>query len=309
MGTPLFATVCLKRLIEENINIVAVVTVPDKPLGRGLKVKPSPVKQEALAARIPVLQPENLRDPEFLSRIDEFEPDLFIIVAFRILPEDLFTKAGKGAVNLHGSLLPKYRGAAPINWAIINGEQETGITTFFLKKRVDTGNIIAQKKIIILPDMTAGKLHDIMAVQGANLLIKTIQMLKSGKVKTIAQDESIISKAPKINPGDCLINFNQPVENVHNFIRGLSPKPGAYTFLKNNRIHFYRSDVSDPQKKTAEPGTAVSGGDLNSLYIQCEPGCLEIKEIKPEGKRRMSVAEYRRGHDLPVGTVFTQLII
>ena len=182
MGTPQFSVVCLKMLYKAGVNIRAVVTAPDKPVGRGQKLAPSPVKVEALNSELPVLQPENLKDPSFLSQIDNINPDLIIIVAFRILPEDLFSKSKFGAVNLHGSLLPKYRGAAPINWAIINGESETGITTFFLKQKVDTGNIIDQEKIQITPLMTAGELHDLLAEKGAELLLKTIKKIESGNI-------------------------------------------------------------------------------------------------------------------------------
>jgi methionyl-tRNA formyltransferase len=304
MGTPQFAVVCLQKLIKSGLDIVSVVTAPDKPVGRGLKLLPSPVKSEALDSGLSVLQPENLKDPSFLSKIDFLKPDLMIIVAFRILPEVLFTKAKFGAVNLHGSLLPKYRGAAPINWAIINGETETGLTTFYLKQKVDTGNIIAQNKITISPLMTAGELHDIMAEKGADLLLETIRQIESNDVKTFMQKESEVSKAPKIFSEDCLVNFDQPAKKVHDFIRGLSPKPGAYTFYQNKRLHLFNSEFSDSDSKVDICGSLVDTDNSDALHIHCNPGILLIKEIKIEGKRRMPVADFLRGHTLKSDTIF-----
>jgi methionyl-tRNA formyltransferase len=305
MGTPLFAVVCLKKLCESGLNVIAVVTAPDKPVGRGLKLLPSPVKIEALDSGLPVLQPEDLKESAFLAQIDELQPDLMTIVAFRILPEVLFAKARLGAINLHGSLLPKYRGAAPINWAIINGESETGITTFFLKQKVDTGNIITQEKIPISPSMTAGELHDIMADRGSELLLKTIKQIENGNVKTSIQAESEVSKAPKIFPEDCLINFNQPVKKVHDFIRGLSPKPGAYSYYKDKRLKLFDSSISDSNNVRTDFGCLVSTGRSDVIHIQCNPGVIEIKEIKLEGKRQMPVADFLRGHALPIGIKFS----
>ena len=304
MGTPQFAVVCLKKMYDQGIDIAAVVTVPDKPVGRGQKLSPSPVKVESLNLNLPVLQPEDLKEPEFLSQIESLNADLMIIVAFRILPEVLFSKAIHGAVNLHGSLLPKYRGAAPINWAIINGESETGITTFFLKQKVDTGNVIAQEKIIITPSMTAGELHDIMAEKGADLILKTIDQIGRGAVKTFTQTDSEASKAPKIFPNDCLINFDQPVRKVHDFIRGLSPRPGAFTFYNNKRLQIFSSNIFDADLMKNKIGTLVGTGKSKVIYIQCNPGIVEIKEIKLEGKRRMTVEDFLRGHTFSADTFF-----
>ena len=303
MGTPPFAVVCLQKMLQEKVDVVAVVTAPDRPVGRGQKVRPSAVKEAALAAEIPVMQPEKLNDPGFLKEIEELKPDLMVIVAFRILPEALFSIPTKGAVNLHGSLLPKYRGAAPINWAIINGESETGVTTFFLKQKVDTGNMIAQEKISITPNMTAGELHDIMADTGANLLLHTIQMIATGTVTTEVQSEVEVSKAPKIFPEDCRINFNQPVRKVHNFIRGLSPRPGAYTFLNSKRIHLFGSIVENETTRNNRPGTMHVEKDSDCFYIQCSPGIIRIGEVKPEGKRQMKSAEFLRGYQVADGTM------
>jgi len=304
MGTPQFAVVCLKKLCDSGLNVTAVVTAPDKPVGRGLKLLPSPVKIEALNSGLKVLQPENLKQPEFLSQIDDLNPDLMIIVAFRILPEILFSKAKLGAVNLHGSLLPKYRGAAPINWAIINGETETGVTTFFLKQKVDTGNIIYQDRINISPSMTAGELHDIMAGKGADLLLKTIEQIEKGNLKLVTQEEPEVTKAPKIFPENCIIDFNQPVKKVHDFIRGLSPKPGAYTYYRNKRLQLFSSSIANPEKMESKVGSLIHTGESDALFIQCNPGILGIKEIKLEGKRQMPVEDFLRGHTFPVDTVF-----
>ena len=303
MGTPQFAVVCLNKLLRSRHQILSVVTSPDKPVGRGLKVKPSPVKETAVAANIPVLQPVKLNDPMFFSEIEKLKPDLIVVVAFRILPEELFPMATKGAINLHGSLLPKYRGAAPINWAIINGEKETGVTTFFLKKAVDTGNLIAQEKIPITPDMTAGELHDVMAEKGGDLLIKTIEMIEKGEVVPQIQDESVVSKAPKIFPKDCLIDFDQQVGMAHDFIRGLSPKPGAYTYLGNKRLVILRSSVENLDSISSSPGTVLDTPDSKFLQIQCQQGHLLAEKIKMEGKREMSVEDFLRGHQVERGVV------
>ncbi len=303
MGTPQFAVVCLNSLLDSKHQILTVVTAPDKPVGRGLKVRPSPVKETALSANLPILQPEKLKDPLFLSEIKRLNADLIVVVAFRILPEELFTMAIYGAINLHGSLLPKYRGAAPINWAIINGDKETGVTTFFLKKAVDTGNMIAQEKIPIGENMTAGELHDVMAETGANLIRRTIEMIEQGGVKSQTQDESAVSKAPKIFPQDCLIDFNQPVEKVHNFIRGLSPRPGAYTYLKGKRLVLLRSQVGEITKVSGKPGTILDSPESKSLVIQCQSSQLLVLEIKLEGKRAMRVEDFLRGYRIDKGVV------
>jgi len=303
MGTPQFAVVCLNKLIASEHQILYVVTAPDKPVGRGLKVRPSPIKETALAANLPILQPEKLKDPLFLSKIERLKADLIVVVAFRILPEALFSMAKYGAINLHGSLLPKYRGAAPINWAIINGEKETGVTTFFLKKAVDTGNMIAQEKIPITENMTAGELHDRMANVGADLLLRTIEMIKKGEVALQVQDESAVTKAPKIFPKDCQIDFNQLAEHIDNFIRGLSPRPGAYTFLDGKRLVLLRSRLDDLATVSGPPGTILDKSESKNIRIQCHPGQILLQEIKLEGKRAMKVEDFLRGYRLETGLV------
>jgi methionyl-tRNA formyltransferase len=304
MGTPEFAVVSLKRLLEAKINIVAVVTASDKPSGRGLKIQMSPVKKVALDANIPILQPEKLTDPDFLKRLSDLKPDLIVVVAFRILPESIFTLPIKGTINLHGSLLPKYRGAAPINWAIINGETETGVTTFFIKKEVDTGNIIDRQKVSITPNMTAGELHDIMADVGSDLLLETVRKVEQGKVITSKQDDILSTNAPKIHREDCVINFHQSAQSVHNFIRGLSPYPAAHTYLKGRRIRLFKSELHDLEALNAGPGSIIEISEGKKLIIQCKPGKVSIKEIQVEGKKRMMVESYLRGAELGINSVF-----
>ena len=304
MGTPEFAVVSLNKLLLAGINIVAVVTAPDKPSGRGLKIQQSPIKKAAQASRLPILQPEKLSDPDFNINLSHFKPDLIVVVAFRILPESVFTLPPLGTINLHGSLLPKYRGAAPINWAIINGEKETGVTTFFIKKEVDTGNIIDMEKIPISPDMTAGELHDILAQKGADLLHTTLIKIEKGTVRTKKQDDSLASRAPKINRDDCLINFDTPVQKVHDFIRGLSPYPAAYTFLNGRRLRLFASRIWDPVTLKAKPGTLTSISESRRLLIQCNPGIIAIAELQIEGKKRLPVEEFLKGKRIIAGTVF-----
>jgi methionyl-tRNA formyltransferase len=297
MGTPQFAVVSLNSLLEDGFNVIAVVTSPDKSKGRGLKVQPSPVKLAALEAKLPVLQPEDLKDTRFIAQLDALNPDAIVVVAFRILPEEVFTLPPLGTVNLHGSLLPRYRGAAPINWAIINGEVVTGATTFFIKKEVDTGNIIDTVEIEIGPMMTAGELHDIMAARGANLLIKTCNQLRDGRIVTKKQDDSQATRAPKIFKEDCLINFSRPVSHVHNFIRGLSPFPAAYTFHRGSKISLYQSDVFSFDDMQMLPGSIIEI-QKNRLLIQCKPGILSIGQVQLAGKRRMAVEDFLRGNTL-----------
>ncbi len=301
MGTPEFAVVSLKKLFSESLNIVAVVTAPDKQKGRGLKIQSSPVKVEAIQHNIPVLQPNNLKDEEFISQLKTLAPDLIVVVAFRILPEIVFGMPSLGTINLHGSLLPKYRGAAPINWAIINGEKETGVTTFFIKKKVDTGSVIERGTIPIGDNMTAGELHDQMAYIGADLLIHTCRLIESGSVKTKIQNSDDVSLAPKIFRKDCKINFELPALQIHNFIRGLTPYPAAHTFLNGKMIKLFKSYVHD--ENTELQAGAIVGISDHNLIIQCASGCICICEVQLEGKKKMPVEDFQRGYPLIVGTI------
>ena len=304
MGTPQFAVISLKKLFAEKINIITVVTVPDKQKGRGLKIQSSLVKLEAIEHNIPVLQPEILKDPEFEKQLKQLKPDLIIVVAFRILPESIFTIPPLGTINLHGSLLPKYRGAAPINWAIINGETETGATTIFINKQVDTGNIINTAKIEISENMTAGELHDEMAVVGADLLFEACLAISENKVTTKMQDESQASLAPKIFKENGKINFNQHAKDVHNFIRGLSPYPSAFTFINDKVVKLFESRIIEIRNKRTElPGTIIDIKD-NKLIIQCAQSSISLNEIQIEGKRKMKIEEYLRGSRLEIGDQF-----
>jgi len=303
MGTPEFALVSLNTLLREKFDVVAAVTAPDRPAGRGLKLRESPVKKAAVGAGIRVFQPEKLGDPGFVSDLKSIKPDVIAVVAFRILPEDVFNIPPKGTVNVHGSLLPKYRGAAPINWAIINGETETGVTTFFIKKEVDTGNMIDQLKIPIRPDQTAGELYDIMAVKGGDLLVATLRKIEQGIVVVTRQNESIVSRAPKIRREDCLIRFDLPAKKVHDFIRGLSPYPAAHTFLDGRMLRLYHSRISD-LKIGEKSGTIVTTDAEGRWQIACgEEGCITVAEVQLEGKKRMTTAEFSRGYSIRSGEI------
>jgi len=252
MGTPEFALPSLKILLEHRYTIAGVVTVPDKPAGRGQQVAISPVKVFAIQNALNLLQPESLKDPAFIENLQSLDPDLFVIVAFRILPVTVFMIPKIGAFNLHASLLPKYRGAAPINWAIIKGERESGVTTFFLQEKVDTGNIILQARVPIGENETAGELHDKLAEVGAEIVLHTVRLIESGKADRKPQDDTLASPAPKILKEHCRIDWKKTAREVHDFVRGLSPKPGAFTFHRETMLKIHRtvrlddSHASDP---------------------------------------------------------------
>jgi len=292
MGTPDFAIPSLKILIEYNHQILAVVTTPDKERGRGQKVTFTAVKQFAIENNIPVYQPEKLKgNNEFVEQMKLLNPDLFVVVAFRILPKEVFDIPKFGSFNLHGSYLPKYRGAAPIQWALINGDEETGLTTFKLAEKVDTGNIYLQEKVKINLDDNFESLHDRMSLIGAELVLKTVMMIENGNVELHQQNDSLASPAPKITKEICLIDWNKPAEEIHNLIRGLSPHPVAY-FLHNNKvIKIYKSEiVKELNLKAAEFHQTKT-----ELFIGCGKDALRILEIQQEGKKRMSVEEFLRG--------------
>jgi methionyl-tRNA formyltransferase len=310
MGTPEFAIPSLDILLRNSFNISAVVTAPDKPRGRGYVVSPSPVKTFAIEKGLRVLQPEKLKDEKFLNQLREIAPDLIIVVAFRILPREVFSMPPLGTVNLHASLLPKYRGAAPINWAIINGEKETGVTTFFINERVDTGDIILQRKVPIGCDETAGELHDKLADIGAELLLETVRLIQSGKVKTFPQSDSLASSAPKITKDMCKIDWgSKTAVQVHNFVRGLSPVPGAFTFLSGKLVKIYRTKVVesdaclDSSLVRNTPGGIIVLDDV--IYVLCsDGGFVKILELQVEGRRRLKVDEFLRGYRLKTGDKF-----
>ncbi len=293
-GTPEFAVTSLSKIYESNNEVAAVVTAPDKERGRGRKVSYTEVKQYALDKNIPVLQPQKLKDKEFIEKLKNIEADLFIIVAFRILPVEVFRLPRYGSINLHGSLLPKYRGAAPIQWALINGDSETGVTTFFLKEKVDTGNMILQQKIKIEPEDNFETLHDKMKEVGAEVLLKTIELVSSGNVEEEEQDESLASPAPKITKEICEIDWRKSATQIHNLVRGVSPFPGAFFIKDDKQYKVYKSKVVE------EPD--LLAGEIKEtkkeIFVGCGEGTLQILEIQPEGRKRMRADEFLRGYSL-----------
>ena len=289
MGTPEFAVPSLRILLENGINISSVVTVPDKRMGRGLQISYSKVKDFALTNNLNILQPESLTDPEFINQITSQNPDLIIIVAFRILPTDIINIPKYGTINLHASLLPKYRGAAPINRAIINGDNETGLTTFFIKQKVDTGNVILQKRIQILEDEDFGSLYSRLSEEGAQLLLETVNIISSGKYKLIEQDESLASPAPKIFKEDCKINWNKESIIIHNLVRGLSPIPGAFCLYENKTLKLFKSKLSNI-KSDSVPGKLIVQG--KSIFVNTTDNFIEILELQLEGKKRVKSFEF-----------------
>ncbi|HET56131.1 MAG TPA: methionyl-tRNA formyltransferase [Ignavibacteria bacterium] len=293
-GTPDFAVTSLSKIFESHHKLEAVVTAPDKERGRGRKVSVTPVKEFALSKNIPFLQPEKLKEEKFIEQLKQIEADLFVIVAFRILPKEVFTLPKYGSINLHGSLLPKYRGAAPIQWAIINGEKETGVTTFFLKEKVDTGNIILQEKIVIEPEDNYESLHDKMKNVGAEVLVKTISLIERGEVDEQPQNDSLASPAPKITKEICKIDWTKSAVDIHNLIRGLSPYPGAFFIKDDKQYKVYKSKVVEETK--LQPAEILES--KNEIFIGCGEGTLQILEIQPEGRKRMTADEFLRGYSL-----------
>jgi methionyl-tRNA formyltransferase len=295
MGTPTFAVASLKALLDAKMNVVGVVTAPDKPAGRGMQLQQSAVKQFALEHHLPIAQPEKLKSPEFFEQIQAWQPDLQIVVAFRMLPESIWSFPPMGTLNVHGSLLPKYRGAAPINWAIINGEKETGVTTFRLQHAIDTGDILLQERIPITPNMTAGELHDIMMEVGAQTLVRTLKGMMDQTIHAIAQKDELASlHAPKIFTKDCQIDWEQPVEQIHNLIRGLAPFPGAFTKVDGKMVKLYSTSILHESPK--EPsGSFVTDGKTYARFA-CKDGYIELNDIQWEGKKRMPIADFLRGY-------------
>lgn len=325
MGTPEFAVASLDALVKAGCTIVAVITAPDKPAGRGMKMNESAVKKYAVEHNLPVLQPEKLKNPGFLDTLKSLQADLQIVVAFRMLPEVVWSMPPMGTVNLHGSLLPKYRGAAPINWAVINGEKETGVTTFKLQHEIDTGNILLQENFAIGENETAGEVHDRMKEIGARLLVKTVKGLAEGTLKEVPQlaignrqsaadsRESAIGNrelslpihdspltthnfphAPKIFTETCKIDWTKSVEDVHNLIRGVSPFPGAFTYLQDKMLKIYKS-----KKEVTTPSLAPGAYDTDSktyLRFACPNGYIHVLELQLEGKKKMTVADFLRGY-------------
>lgn len=297
MGTPEFAVPSLQILLENKLDIVAVITAPDKPQGRGQKVVYSPVKSCALKYNIPVLQPTNLKAPAFLDELKSFNADLQVVVAFRMLPEVVWNMPPMGTFNLHASLLPQYRGAAPINWAIINGEKETGVTTFFLRHDIDTGSIIFQTKEKISEEDDVGTVYERLMSKGAQLVLRTVKAIEAGEHPSIPQPENVILRhAPKIFKETCEIKWDQPGEQIRNFVRGLSPYPAAWTTIKEKIFKIYKTNIVS-HKGTQKPGE-YSTDNKNYLYFKTADGWLAIEELQPEGKKRMQIKDFLRGNTL-----------
>ncbi|MGC9471690.1 MAG: methionyl-tRNA formyltransferase [Bacteroidales bacterium] len=309
MGTPEFAVASLRKLHESNLEIAAVVTAADKPAGRGRRVSAPPVKQFAkynLPPDIPVLQPENLRDPLFIQQLQKLNAQVFAVVAFRMLPEEVWTIPPLGTVNLHASLLPQYRGAAPIQWALINGEEKTGLTTFLIDEKIDTGSILFQETVPILPDDDAGSLHDRMKDQGATLLLKTMEHILEGKAMpvpqhTLQKEQAELKTAPKIRKEHTRICWDKTAEQIHNLVRGLSPAPGAWDIirLRNGKeltVKIFRTGLTQTEI-TRPPGTIMVQKKIEMMAATGK-GPIRILEIQASGKKRVRAEEFLRGYDL-----------
>ena len=310
MGTPDFAVASLEKIAEAGHDIAAVVTAPDRPAGRGQKLQFSAVKEAALKLRIPVLQPEKLKSEDFISELKKLNADLFVVVAFRMLPEIVWNMPKKGTINLHGSLLPQYRGAAPINWAVINGEKETGVTTFFIRHEIDTGNILQHHKTEISETDNAGTIHDKLMAAGADLLVDTIDKLEKNTLTAQPQEKFIgnqeLKHAPKIFRETCRINWNKSTNEIFNLIRGLSPYPAAWTDLKNQNgetINFKLFETEKDNSHKGKPGHFYTDGK-NLLRIYTSDGSLLIKSLQQAGKKRMTIEEFLRGFTFTDGTYF-----
>ena len=324
MGTPEFAVASLEALVKAKCNIVGVITAPDKPAGRGMKVTESAVKKFAVRKNLKVLQPEKLKNPDFLNELRSLNADLQIVVAFRMLPESVWNMPPLGTINLHGSLLPQYRGAAPINWAVINGEKETGVTTFKLKHEIDTGNILLQERFPIDENETAGEVHDKMKEIGAKLLVETVRGIAEATLEEVPQsavgsqqsaagnpqpaeisqnteahspmtiDHSQLKHAPKITTDTCRINWTKSIDEIHNLIRGLSPYPTAFTELGDKTIKIFRSE-KEPSFPTSKPGRWESDGKTY-LKFAAKDGYILLKDVQLEGKKRMLIEDFLRGY-------------
>jgi methionyl-tRNA formyltransferase len=314
MGTPEFAVATLGSLLMNGVNVAGVVTAPDKPSGRGRKITKSAVKKFAEFSNIPIImQPVDLRDTGFVSLLRSLNADLFIVVAFRMLPEEVWKIPALGTINLHASFLPDYRGAAPINRVIMNGETTTGVTTFFIDEKTDTGSIILREEVQIFPFENAGDLHDRLMKLGARLVIKTIARISENKVKALPQTtfikrEGIMKLAPKIHPGDCIIDWNMEAVMIHNLVRGLSPYPGARSWFRSDSADLsFKIFESQPkiEKHSFKPGTIITDGK-QYIRISCKDGYLSLLSLQLEGKRRMGTEEFLRGFsmaDFTAGTV------
>lgn len=297
-GTPDFAVASLRALLNAGAHVLAVVTAPDKPAGRARQLHETPVKQFAVAKNVPVMQPLKLKDSAFLDALKSLNADLHVVVAFRMLPEAVWNMTPLGTINVHASLLPQYRGAAPINWAIIHGESETGVTTFRLKHEIDTGNILLQQKVPIVPSDDAGSLHDKLMEAGAELLVKTLEGLAENSITPQRQPEAgDLKHAPKIFKEDCRIDWQQPAQQILNFIRGMSPVPGAFTTLHEKTLKIFKAHTRQEEPAGAAPGSFDSDGRHYLRVAACD-GWVYLDELQQEGKKRMNVEAFLRGFRL-----------
>jgi len=294
MGTPDFAVASLDALVQANFDVVAVITAPDKPAGRGQKMNESAVKKYAIEKNVPVLQPEKLKNPEFLEQLKAYQADLQVVVAFRMLPEVVWNMPPKGTINLHGSLLPQYRGAAPINHAIINGEKESGVTTFFLTHEIDTGAIIQSASTPISDEETAGDLHDKLMHIGADLLVKTVTAIEKGDYTEQPQPQNdVLKHAPKIFKDDCKINWNNSSQQIFNLIRGLSPYPTAFTLLNDKTLKIFKAELEDKEPAIVAGGFLTDGKTY--LKFATKDGFIKLLDMQYEGKKRMAIEDFLRG--------------
>ncbi|MGI6703107.1 MAG: methionyl-tRNA formyltransferase [Clostridia bacterium] len=302
MGTPDFALTSLDKLIKKGYIISTVISQPDRPKGRGKKVQPPPVKERALQAGINVQQPERVKDPEFIEALKNLRPDIIIVVAYgQILPEEIIKLPGLGCINVHASLLPKYRGAAPINWCIINGEKKTGVTTMYMDRGMDTGDILMQRETEIKDDETAGQLHDRLALLGAELLIETLGGIERGSVARKAQDHSEATYAPQLNRETGRVDWNNEAQSIYNLVRGTNPRPGCYTQYRQQRMKLWGARVLD-RNSTGTPGE-ITEVSAEGLAVQTGRGTLLLTEIQMPSSRRMTVDEYLRGNLMETGYV------
>ena len=304
MGTPQFAVESLKLLQSSKHEIRAVVTSPDKPRGRGRKVSAAAVKEQALELGLPILQPDNLKDNNFILKLKQMNPDLIAVVAFRILPEIVYNLPRLGSINLHASLLPAYRGAAPINWALINGEEKTGLTTFYLEKQVDTGDVLLQREVPITPDDDFGSLHDKMMTEGAKLLLDTVNGIEDNSLAPHPQSNQKSAKAPKLTSKTGLIDWNQPADKIRNLVRGLSPYPGAYCFWNQKKLTILKVEVA-VKNADYNMGEVMESNPKKGFVIACGENALFIERLKPQGKKAMGSAEFVRGYHVKASDRFT----
>ncbi|MBM7855740.1 methionyl-tRNA formyltransferase [Desulfohalotomaculum tongense] len=302
MGTPDFAVPCLEKIMEQKHHLLAVITQPDRPKGRGKKLQPPPVKVVAESYNLPVYQPEKIKTAQFLQTLKELNPELIVVVAYgKILPKEILDLPPLGCVNVHASLLPKYRGAAPIHWAVINGEKETGVTTMYMNEGMDTGDMILSKSIPIDDDDTVGEVHDRLAALGAEVLGETLTLIASGSAPRVPQDHSQATYAPILKREHELINWNRSAREIKNQIRGMNPWPGTYTKLEGRVLKIWRAEIVAGSSKE-KPGTVISSTN-DQLVVQTGAGCLSITELQLQGSKRLGICDFLRGRKVPPGTV------